>query len=89
MALPRALDECTKLQGTLAHVLFVEHALRQAAEEARHAVFEDAAAWREQGRTRRYHGAELQQIVLVAAGAVQEQERRRTGPGSGLKAIDE
>jgi hypothetical protein len=51
--LARRLDEISKLVGTPPHIVFVEHAFGQSAEEARHPVFEDFAAWRQQGRTGR------------------------------------
>ena len=72
-----------------AHVVLVEHALGEAAEEARHAVLEHAAARREQGRAGRDHLAEPEQVVLVAAGAVQQQERREPASRRGLETMDE
>ena len=55
----------------------VEHALGQAPEKPRGAVLEDGAARAEQTGVGREHLAELDEVVLVAAGAVEQQQRAR------------
>ena len=80
-ACARRSTKSRELVRATAHVVLVEHAFGEPAEEARHAVLQHAAARRQQGRARRDHLAERQQVVLVAAGAVQQQERRRARAG--------
>ncbi len=52
---------------------FVEHAFREAPEEARHVVFADIAAQRKDRGARSDLTGERQQIALVATGTVQKQ----------------
>src|SRR5262245_31381225 len=59
------------------------------AKETWHAVFDHLAARREQRRAGRNQPAKLQQVVLVAAGAVQQQEGRGFEPGARLEAMNE
>ena len=60
-----------------AQVVQVEHALRQPPEEARHAVLEHLAARAEQRGPRVQRPPKVEQVVLIAAGAVQQQQRGR------------
>src|SRR6185503_14051275 len=61
-------------------VVEIEHALGAPPEETRHAVFGHLAARGQQSGARQQALAERDQIVLVAAGAVQQQKHRQTGP---------
>ena len=70
--------EVGELVGPLTKVILVEDALAEPAEEARHAVLQHGPAHRQHGGTRGQLVPQRQQVVLVAAGAVQ-QEQRRTG----------
>ena len=68
---------------------FVEDAFGETAEEARHAAFQHLAARRKQSRFWRDHVAQADQVVFVAAGAVQQQERRRVAVRTGFVSVDE
>ena len=70
-----AADERDEILRARVQILEIEHALGQPAEEARRAVLEHRAARAQQARVGREHLAELNQIVLVAAGAVEQQQR--------------
>jgi hypothetical protein len=89
VATPRVFHEITEFERATPDIVFIEYALRQAAEETGHSVLEHASARREQRRVRRNHGSKLQQIVLVPASSVKEQERRCCSLLFGLEAIDE
>ncbi len=82
-------DEGGEIVGAAAHVGFIEDAFCQTPEEARHAAFQHLTTRREQGGTRRDRPAERQQIVFIAAGAVQQEQRRAAGHGGRLEAMDE
>jgi hypothetical protein len=69
-------------------VVQVEHTFGQPAEEARHAVLEHLAARAEQRCLRIQLPSKVEQIVLVAAGAVQQQQRGRAGGLRRNKLVD-
>src|SRR5580700_1864121 len=85
----RFFDEICELPGPEPHVVFVETAFGKAPEKSRHAVFQHFAARRKQRSGRRDHAAERDEVVLVAAGAVQQQQRARIGLGTFFKAMNE
>jgi hypothetical protein len=89
VGLPRRAHEGREVRGPAAQIRLVEHALGQPAEEARHAVLQHRPAGREQRGTGGEHPAEGQEVGLVAAGAVQQQERRPVRRAGGLEAMDE
>src|SRR4028118_1057612 len=62
------IDEPGELVGAVHEVLVVEDALGEPAEEARHAVFEDLAAWAQERGPLVEHAADGQEIVFVTAG---------------------
>ena len=66
-------DEVAQPAGATLEVLDVEDSFREPPEESGPAVFEDLPSGTEQVGARGERVAELQQIVLVAAGSVQEQ----------------
>ena len=70
-----------------AEVLLVEDAHGEAAEEAGHAVLEHGPARRQEVRLGRQAPAERQEVVLVAARAVEQEERGARSPGN--EAVDE
>ena len=82
-------DEIRKFICTLAHIVLVEHALCEPSEEARHAAFQHLAARRQQGRARCDDASKINQVVFVAAGAVQQQKRRQALLGGRLEAVNE
>ena len=57
----------------------IEYAFRDPPEETRHPALEHVAPRTQERRAGREHLAERDEIVLVAAGAVQHQERGRPG----------
>src|SRR5206468_10780643 len=59
------------------------------AEESRHAVLQHLAARSKQRRAGSHHFAQRQQIVFIAAGAVQEKQRLRAGARTGLETVNE
>ena len=70
-------------------VVDVPGAVRRAAEEARDALLVHLAARRQQRVAGRDPLGQRNEIVLVAARAVQQQERRRPGILPGDEAVDE
>src|SRR5206468_10106481 len=70
-------NECGKVVCPLPQVVEVEHALRQPAEKPGHTVFKHLAAWAEQRRLWVQRPSQVEQVVLVAAGAVQQEQRGR------------
>jgi len=89
VVLARRRNEVGEIVGAPAHVVLVEHAFRQAAEEPRHAALQHLAARRQQRGAGRDRVAQRNEIVLVAAGAVQQEQRRRSRPIAGFEAVDE
>ena len=89
VGLARLGDEVGELVRAAAHVLLVEDALRQPAEEAGHAVLEHLAPRGQERGPGCHRAPEREEVVLVAARAVQEQEGRPAGLGPGLEAMDE
>ncbi len=67
----------------------VEHALGEAPEEARHPALDHVAARAQQAGAGQQHVAERDEIVFVAARAVEEQERRQPRHRRTLEAVDE
>jgi hypothetical protein len=67
-------------------ILHVEDPFRDPAKEPRHSILENLATRAQHRRAGREYLAERQQIVLVAAGAVQEKEREA---GIGASGFDE
>ena len=67
----------------------VEDALGEPAEGAGHAVFQHLTAKAQEGGLSVEHAAEGQEVVLVAAGAVQEEQGRSIGNFGRDKAMDE
>ena len=65
-------DELRELLGAHAQVVLVEDAFAQTAEEPGHAVFQHRPARGQQRRAGDERVAQRQQVVLVAAGAVQQ-----------------
>lgn len=84
---PRPGDEIGQIRRPGGQIGLVEHASRQPAKEARQAVFADPAAGGEQRRAGCQGRAQRDQIALVPAGAVQQQERRPVGR-AGNVAVD-
>ncbi len=85
---PRGLDEIGKIVGAFRHIGLVEDTFGESAEEARHAVLQHRAARRNQRPSRRQRAAQRNEIILVAAGAVQ-QEQRCSRRGAGKIAVPE
>src|SRR5262245_52701234 len=83
------LDEVGELVRTGAHVVLVEHAFREPAEEARHAVLKHLAARGQERRAERNHLAERKEVGFVTAGSVQDQEGTRRGLRPRLETVDE
>jgi hypothetical protein len=83
----RRLDEIGQIIGASLQILEIEDTFRQPAEESRVAVLRDLAARTEERRRWVQFVAQRQQVVLVSAGTVQDQQRaiRRTGD----KLVDE
>ena len=52
-------------------------------------MFEHLAARRQQRRSRRDHLAELQQVVLIATGAMKQKQGRGSAPLARREAMDE
>ena len=71
-----------KFVGATDEVVLVEHSGGEASEETGLAVFEDLSARAEQGGAGAEESAEGDQVVFVAAGAVEEEER---GRGAGFE----
>ncbi len=86
---PRLRHESGKIPRATADIRLVEHAFGEPPEEAGHPVLQDRTPRREQSGTRREGAAETDQIVLIAAGAVQQEKRRGCGIGAGLEAVME
>jgi len=78
-------DEVGKFVGAADEVVFVEDARGEAAEEAGLSVFEDLSARAEQGGAGTEELSEGDEVILVAAGAVEKEER---GGGAGVEAVD-
>src|SRR5436190_17795592 len=74
---------------TREHVLFVENAFGEPAEEARHSMLQHLAARRKQRRSWRNHFAERDQVVFVATCAVQDQQRTPVRTRAALEAVNE
>jgi hypothetical protein len=68
-------EELGELVDAGAQIVLVEDTLAQPTEEPRHPVLEHGAAHREHRCVRGEVRAQRQEVVLVAAGAVQQQER--------------
>ena len=81
-------DKIGELSGSAAHVDFVEFALTNAPEEARHIPFEHGAAGGEKRGAWRDLFSQRKQIVLVAAGSVKKKERRTSWIDARLEAMD-
>ena len=79
---PRLVDEVGELDRASAQVVEIEHALREPAEESGHAVLEHPAARAEPRGPGQEPLAEREEIILRAARAVQQQQRRQARPGS-------
>src|SRR5450755_1977803 len=72
----RAVDEANELLRAQREILEIEHALGEPLEESWCAALANGTARTEDRRAREEGLAERDEIVLVAAGAVQEEERR-------------
>ena len=66
-----------QLFGAPVQVFHVEHSFRQTPEEARRSALHDVSAHAEQSCARQQGATERNQIALVAARAVQQEERGR------------
>ncbi len=75
-------DEIGKFVGAELEIFEVEDAHGEAAEEARHAVFEDFASRTEEACAGEDGAAERQEVTLIAAGSVEKQE-----DGGGGRAV--
>src|SRR5258708_6720058 len=83
----RGGEEVGRRRGGSRNLGRVEHPLGQPAKKPRHAVFQHIAPRTQQGRARGQLPAEQQQIVLVAAGAMQQEEGRRRWIAGGFEAV--
>src|ERR1700692_1344636 len=84
----RLFDQIRELRRAGAHVVFVETVFGEAPEKSRHAVFQNFSARRKQRNCRREQPAERDEVVLVASGAVQQQQRTRIWLGAFFKAMN-
>ena len=84
----RARRERRQLRRGARDIRVIEHAFREAAEETRRAALEHVTARAQQRGAGCDHPAEREEIGLVAAGAVQQEERGRARHGRGLEAMD-
>jgi hypothetical protein len=69
-------DEPGHLRGAARQVVHVELAIGEALEIAQGAVLGDIAAWRDDAGARHQLAAEIEELVLVAAGAVEQEQHR-------------
>src|SRR5215213_1554784 len=69
-------DKLGEVVGSTMEVILVKHAFVESTEEPRHAVLQHCPAYREHCRTGRQLVPQRQQVVLVSAGPVQQQQRR-------------
>ena len=82
VGLPGRVHEIRQLVGPPPQILQIEHALGEPPEEARHPVLQDLASRAQPRGARQQRLAQRQQVALVAAGAVQQQQHRQPGrPG--------
>jgi hypothetical protein len=84
----RGRDEISQGVCALFDISEIEHSLGEATEKARLAVLQDITPRAEQRGTGREFLSKWNQIILVAAGAVQEQQRRGGGIGSRLETME-
>jgi len=70
-------DKVGQFVGAADEIVLVENTGGEAAEEAGLSVFEDLSARTEQGRAGTEEATEREEIVLVAAGAVEQKKRGR------------
>src|SRR5205807_8154306 len=81
------VHEIRQLVGALGQIVKVEHAFRQATEEAQHAALKHVAPGAQQGRLRSDGATQRQQVGFVAAGAVQQQQSHARSGSAGLIAM--
>ena len=84
MALALILDEIGELVRATDQICLIEDAGCKAAEEAELPVFIDLAARAEHRRARTDHLSERNEVVLIPARAVQQEQGRR---GAGFEAV--
>jgi hypothetical protein len=84
-----ACDEVSQLMSTPDDVFFVKEAFREAPEKARHSVLEHPATRTDQRGTRSHLVPQSQQVVFIAARAMQQEQRHRSGTGRRNKLMDE
>ena len=72
--LRRRSDEIREFVGSADEVLLVENAFGQSSEKTRHAILQNLPPWTEQYRVRKKTASEIQQIVLVAPCAMEQQQ---------------
>jgi len=85
----RLLDEIAQFMCARLQVVKVEHALRDPPKKSRHAVLAHFATRGEQRAPGCDPRSERNEIVLVAAGSMQQQQRRPRRSRSGLEAVNE
>src|SRR5665213_2900620 len=85
----RGLDKVGQFGGTSFEIVEVELARPEPTEKARHAVFQYLAARRQERAAGRQSLAERDEIVLVAAGAVQQQQGRQARRAGADETVDE
>ena len=69
-------DEIREFVRSADEVFLIENAFGQSSEKARHAILQNLPARAEQSRARKKIAADVQQIVLVAARAMQQKKHR-------------
>ena len=84
----RLHDEMAKFARPAPHIVLVEQTLAKAPEEAGPIAFEHIAARREKRRSRRDLAAKRHKVGLVAARAMEKENRRKRRVGAGLEAMN-
>ncbi len=82
-------DEIRELRGPLPEVFEIEDALREASEKPRHPALEYLASRAETRGAGRQVLPELEQVLLVSAGPVEEEQRRQALGLRGEKSMNE
>jgi hypothetical protein len=84
------LDEIGELVGTTLKIIDIEDAFSQPAKKSGHSVFKHLATWAQKSGPGQQRSAEVEQIVLVASGSVEQQKcRRGFGTFAGDEAVHE
>ena len=82
-------DEVRELERTRPEITEVEHAFGKPPEKSRLRALEHFAARTQEAGARHERSTERQQVALMAAGAVQDEQRRRASRGRRLVDVDE